>query len=313
MIPFTVAALFFLCVVTTVVGLWWFRESRRVVRERLQTEHYVPTPEIVRPEPTSGAGGLADLVTGSQAYGRLSRLIVQAGLKMDATNLILLSLALALVAGILGWLRTGWLLWGLVPAVVAGVLPTLYAVYRRQRRLRLFEEQLPEALDMIARAIRAGNALSGAIRLVGEETPDPVGQEFRQVSEEIRLGMDPGDALARLEERAPVQDMAFFCAAIRIQRGSGGNLAEVLDRLAEVIRERFKILSYARVLAAQHKWAAILIGLSPVFLAVVFQLLQPTYFDAFLTNPIGPYLLGLGLVLEATGFFVIWRIAQIRV
>jgi tight adherence protein B len=225
----------------------------------------------------------------------------------------LIVLAFVVVGGAAAWLRTATLFWGLVAAPIAGAIPVAYLAYRRQRRLRQFEAQFPEGLDMIGRSIRAGNALSGAISLVGEEMPDPIGHEFRQVSEEIRLGMEPGEALSRLQERAPIQDMSFFCTAIRIQRASGGNLAEVLDRLAEVIRERFKILSYARVLSAQHKWSAIFVGLSPAIMAVVFQLLQPGYFDALLTSPIGPLLIGAGLILEAIGFFTIWRIARIEV
>jgi tight adherence protein B len=105
----------------------------------------------------------------------------------------------------------------------------------------------------------------------------------------------------------------FFCTAIRIQRSAGGNLAEILDRLAEVIRERFKILSYARVLSSQHKWSAVCVGLSPVIFGLMFQLLNPGYFDVMLSDPIGPVLIAAGLVLEAIGFFTIWRIAQIKV
>jgi tight adherence protein B len=133
------------------------------------------------------------------------------------------------------------------------------------------------------------------------------------VDDEIRLGTDPGEALFGLETRMPTEDVRFFCTAIRIQRSAGGNLAEILDRLAEVIRERFKILSYARVLSSQHKWSAICVGLSPVIFGLMFQLLNPGYFDTMLADPIGPVLIGAGLVLEAIGFFTIWRIAQIKV
>jgi tight adherence protein B len=203
--------------------------------------------------------------------------------------------------------------WGILAAPVAGALPIAYLMWRRQKRTAQFEAQFPEALDMIARSIRAGNALSAAIRLVGEEMPDPVGDEFKQVSEEIRLGVDPGEALARLQDRVSVEDMSFFCTAIRIQRGAGGNLAEVLDRLAEVIRERFKVLSYARVLQAQHKWSAVAVGMSPMIIGLAFQLLQPGYFDAMFNDPLGPYFLGAGIAFEAVGFFAIWRIAQIKV
>jgi tight adherence protein B len=309
-----IAALFFLITVTLIVGLWWALDARRVMKQRLANVGSYQAPVgIIRRSPGDESDVVGSLLEGSAFYGRLTRLVAQSGTRQDPASVVLIILAFALVGGALAWLRTGGLFWGLVAAPIAGALPVAFLAYRRQQRMKQFEAQFPEALDMLCRAIRAGHALSGAIQLVGEEIPDPVGQEFRRVSEEINLGMDPGEALARLEQRAPIQDMSFFCTAIRIQRGSGGNLAEVLERLAEVIRERFKILSYARVLSAQHKWSAIFVGLSPVIMAVIFQLIQPGYFDALLGSPMGPYLIGAGLILECIGFFMIYRIAKIEV
>ena len=311
--PLLVAILFFLIVVTLTVGLWWVTESRRTVRARLGGDSYQAPPGIVRGGANAPRGVVERAFGGSALYGRFVSLVLQSGIKQTPGDVGLIVLAFIVIGGAVAWLRTGELLWGLLAAPVAGAIPLSYVAYTRQRRLRLFESQFPDALDMIGRAIRAGNALSAAIRIVGEEMPDPIGHEFRQVSEEIRLGMEPGEALFRLQERAPVQDMGFFCTALRIQRASGGNLAEVLDRLAEVVRERFKILSYARVLAAQHKWSAVFVGLSPVIIAVVFQLIRPGYFDALLASPSAPFMIGAGIALEAIGFFTIWRIAQIEV
>jgi tight adherence protein B len=118
-------------------------------------------------------------------------------------------------------------------AAVFGVLPLAFLVWKRQKRMQQFEAQFPDGLDAMARAIRAGNALSTAVQLVAEEMPDPIGGEFRRVFEETQLGMDPGEALSRLAERTPTDDVRFFCTAVTIQRGSGGNLAEILDRLSE--------------------------------------------------------------------------------
>jgi tight adherence protein B len=255
------------------------------------------------------AGALRD--TGLPQH--LARLATEAGYKATAGDLTLVTIACAAVGGAAAGLRTGGLFWGILTAVATGSLPAVYLLYKRGRRIMRFQTQFPDALDMITRAIRAGNALSGAIKLVGEEMPDPTGAEFRQVDDEIRLGTEPGEALFGLENRMPTEDVRFFCTAIRIQRSAGGNLAEILDRLAEVIRERFKILSYARVLSSQHKWSAVCVGLSPVIFGIMFQLLHPGYFDSMLKDPIGPVLLGVGLSLEAVGFFVIWRIAQIKV
>ena len=310
----TIAFLIFIAIVVLIVGLWWVAQAERSVRARLKRSGPTKGPvRILRAETERSEGTLGDLLGSTGLMGRLSDLGTQAGYKGTPSDLVLIILAFAVVGGAAGWLRTGAFLWGLLAAVVSGSLPFVALLYRRRKRLNTFQPQFPDALDTVTRAIRAGNALSGAIRVVAEDMPDPVGEEFRRVDEEIRLGMDPGEALFRLQKRVPVEDMGFFCTAIKIQRGVGGNLAEVLDRLAEVIRERFKILSYARVLSVQHRWAAICTGLSPAIFAIVFELMHPGYFDALQTNPIGPWLVGAGLILEAIGFFMVWRIAQIKV
>lgn len=310
----TIAFLIFIAIVVLIVGLWWVAQAERSVRARLKRSGPTNGPvRILRAETERSEGTLGDLLGSTGVMGRLSDLGTQAGYKGTPSDFVLIILAFAVVGGAAGWLRTGAFLWGLLAAVVSGSLPIVALLYRRRKRLNTFQTQFPDALDTVTRAIRAGNALSGAIRVVAEDMPDPVGEEFRRVDEEIRLGMDPGEALFRLQKRVPVEDMGFFCTAIKIQRGVGGNLAEVLDRLAEVIRERFKILSYARVLSVQHRWAAICTGLSPAIFAIVFELMHPGYFDALQTNPIGPWLVGAGLILEAIGFFMVWRIAQIKV
>jgi tight adherence protein B len=304
-----IALLVFLTVMILVVGLWWAPQADRTVRHRLEPAgREDPRTDIVRPEPATSR---VLRVTGLPE--RLGWLAAEAGYKATGSDLTLVTVACAAVGGAAAWLRTGGLFWGILTAVATGSLPTFYLLYRRAKRVTHFQTQFPDALDMITRSIRAGNALTGAIRLVGQEMPDPTGEEFRQVDDEIRLGSEPGDALFRLEARLPTEDVRFFCTALRIQRGAGGNLAEILERLAEVIRERFEILSYARVLSSQHKWSAVCVGLSPIIFGVMFQLMHPGYFDALFNDPIGPPMIGAGLVLEAVGFFVIWRIAQIKV
>jgi len=308
-----IAGLVFLFVVILVAGAWWVSQSNRNVRARLSRATPLASTQILKPETEKGDRGIDALLRRTGLPDRLASLAAQAGYKTAASDLTLIVVACAAVGSAGGWLRTGVFVWGILTALILGSVPVVYLMYKRSRRLAHFQTHFPDALDMLTRAIRAGNALSGAIRLVGEEMPDPVGQEFRQIDEEIRLGMDPGDALFRLQGRVGTEDVRFFCTAIRIQRGSGGNLAEILDRLAEVIRERFKILSYARVLAAQHRWSAILVGLSPLIFGVMFQILHPGFFDPLFNDPIGPTLILGGLVMEVIGFFMIWRIAQIKV
>src|SRR6266545_6833853 len=166
---------------------------------------------------------------------------------------------------------------------------------------------------MISRSMRAGNALTSAIQLVGQEMADPIGQEFRQVAEEIRLGLDPTEALGGLKTRVASEDVAFFCTAVNIQRAAGGNLAEILDRLSDVIRKRFELLSHARVLSAQQRYAAIFVGLSPALFSLIFYFLSPGYFDPLIESPMAPTLVGAGLALELVGAMIIWRLAKIKV
>jgi tight adherence protein B len=311
MIALTIAVLVFFGLVTLVLGLWWAAETRRRLRSRLETplpEASARTLDLLRAQPgPAPLGGLSALTA------RLTALEEQAGYPNRGLDFLLIIAGSGLLGGLLGTVQTGSLLWGLLTAPVAASLPVGYLLVRRHRRLRNFEEQFPDALDMMARAIRAGNAMGLALQLVGEEMPEPSGGEFSRVAEEVRLGMDLSEALARLGQRMPTEDFRFFATAVRIQRGSGGNLAELLDRLSELIRERFKVLSHARALSAQHRWSAIIVGVFPFFFAIILQLLQPGYFEPLLKDPLGPYLIGAGLLLEAVGFFWIWRVAQIKV
>jgi tight adherence protein B len=243
----------------------------------------------------------------------LASLLERSGYRRTVREVALVIAAFALVGAAVGTFRMGGALWGLIGAACTGSLPIVFLSYKANQRMNRFQRDFPDAMDMMTRAIRAGHALGSGIRLVGEEMRDPVGPEFARIAEEMRLGRDVNEALAGLEERVPAEDVRFFCTAVSIQRTTGGNLAEVLERLSEVIRERYKLLSHARVLSTQHRWSAILVGLSPVAFAIIFQVLHPDYFTAFFQSDAAPMLLALGLSFEAVGFFCVWRIAKIKV
>ncbi|HLC43308.1 MAG TPA: type II secretion system F family protein [Methylomirabilota bacterium] len=307
-----IAGLTFLSIVTLIVGAWWFVEARRRLSDRLKVAQ--PTgPEILRAAPDAQRSKSEALLRRTRFFEQLNNLLRQAGREESATKWAYVIAVFALVGGVLGWLRTGGAAAGLLVALFTGSLPLFYLVRKRHQRLKRFQAQFPDALDTMARALRTGYALGGAIQLVGDEMPDPVGQEFKRVFEEIRLGLDPTEALVRLRQRISTEDMNFFCSAIMIQRSTGGNLTEILDHLSEVIRERFKLLSHIRAISAQHKWSAICVGLSPVVFAMMFQLISPHYFDPLWSSPLAPLLLGGGVVMEAIGFFMVWRIAKIEV
>ena len=300
-----IAALVFITFVGLVVGVWWAVAPSRSVRQRLAGAAPISGPieaDISRARESK--------LTSARA---LAGLLERAGYNRSVNEVAAVIGAFALVGAAVGAMRMGGAFWALVGAAFAGALPVLYLTYRANKRLDRFQRDFPDAMDMMTRAIRAGHALGSGIRLVGEEMPDPVRSEFARIAEELRLGRDINEALAGLEQRVPAEDVRFFCTAVSIQRTTGGNLAEVLDRLSEVIRERYKLLSHARVLSTQHRWSAILVGLSPAVFAIIFQLIHPDYFTAFFESPSAPTLLGLGLAFEAVGFFWVWRIAKIKV
>lgn len=301
------AAVVFAAVAVLVAGVWLASLPRQRAGARLRVAGPADPVDaaILRAQIPRGRG--------LSLVARLARLAGQSGYAGTVADLLFLIGVFSVGGGLIGWFRAGGPVWALLGAAVVGPLPIASVVYRRYHRIKVFQEQFPDALDMIARSIRAGHALGAAIRTVGDELPPPVGEEFTKVAEEVRLGRDPSEALFHLEDRAPTEDVAFFCAALRIQRNAGGNLAEILDRLSEVIRERFKLLSHARVLSAQHRYTAICVGLSPIIFSVVFQVMRPGYFAPLLESPLAPWVLGTGVGLEAVGFLLIWRIATVKV
>jgi tight adherence protein B len=315
MMVFGAALLAFLATVTLIGGLWWVFTSGERVRRRLTRHVDARGPErgLLRNDLAESRSVWERLARKSDLVGQLAALAQQAGSKRSVTDLLLIIGAVGGLGGVVGGWRTGSGGGALIFALVAGVLPVLHLVHKRHRRLQRFQAHFADAVDMIARSIRAGNALSASIQLVGDEMADPIGQEFRHVTEEIRLGLDPGEALLRLQHRVPTEDVEFFCTAVRIQRGSGGNLAEILDRLSDVIRKRFELLSHARVLSAQQRYAAVFVGASPALFAMVFYFLSPGYFDPLIESPMAPMLVTAGLVLEAIGAAIIWRLSKIKV
>jgi tight adherence protein B len=307
-----VAALVFLAVMTVTIGGWWVWESSERLRRRLAQAGYEPDEtRLLKAEAT--ASPLDVVARRSSLVAQLTALAQQAGSRQAAGDLLLLLAVIAGVGAAVGGWRTGSASGALLAGVVSGFLPVIYFCHKRQRRLKRFQEHFADAVDMISRSMRAGNALTTAIQLVGEEMADPIGQEFRQVAEETRLGLDPTEALGGMKTRVPSEDVAFFCTAINIQRGAGGNLAEILDRLSDVIRKRFELLSHARVLSAQQRYAAIFVGFSPVVFSILFYFISPGYFDPLIESPSAPMLVGGGLVLQIIGFAVIWRMARIKV
>ncbi|HEU4363992.1 MAG TPA: type II secretion system F family protein, partial [Candidatus Krumholzibacteria bacterium] len=195
----------------------------------------------------------------------------------------------------------------------AGAVPLVYARQKKQKRTLLFEEQFPDSLDMLTSALRAGLALTAAIQVVAEEAPDPVGREFRVLFEENRLGVDMRHSVKMMAERVDSTEARLFATALILQRETGGNLAEVLDGTAAVIRDRFRILRDVRTMTAQARLSGGILMLLPLALAVAIMVLAPEYLRGLAKDPVGKYLIPTAAVLQVTGFLIMRRIVDIKV
>ena len=244
---------------------------------------------------------------------QLDRFIVQAGLEWTVSGL-LLSCASLFMLGVFGatLLRQSMGLAAIV-GVVLGALPWLYLQYRRRQRLGLMERQLPEALDLISRALRAGHAFSAGLQMAGEELAEPIAGEFRMVHDEINYGTSLQQALLNLGERVPVTDLRYFIVAVLIQRESGGNLTEMLTNLSRLIRERLKLHAKVRVLSAEGRLSAWILGLMPFAVAALLNLLNPEFMSALWTDPMGKSILQWLTFLMVIGVLMLYRIVRIRV
>jgi tight adherence protein B len=203
---------------------------------------------------------------------------------------------------------------GLVPGFLLGAsVPFVVLLHKRSVRLRKFEEQFPEALDLLSRAIKAGHAFQTAMGMVAEEGAEPMGPEFRKTFEEQNYGLPLKDALNNLAVRMPLLDVRFFATAVLIQRETGGNLSEILDNLAYVVRERFKILRQVRVYTAHGRMTGYVLLALPAFLAIALMFINPEHMEVLFTERVGRQMIAATVVMQTFGFLWIRKIVQIEV
>jgi tight adherence protein B len=197
-------------------------------------------------------------------------------------------------------------------AIGAGV-PFLYLYVKKQRRMQKFERQLPDTLEMIARALKAGHAFTGGLQMAAEEFDDPAGTEFGKTLEEINFGIAVPEALKGLAERVNCPDLKFFVVAVLIQRETGGNLAEIMENLAYLIRERFKLHGKVKVLASEGKFSAFVLVVIPFLLFLYFYINQRDYIMLLYTDPMGRAMVAGALVMMVTGTLIMRRMVRIRI
>jgi tight adherence protein B len=225
---------------------------------------------------------------------------------------ILLTLGMGIASSLLAWALGGWLI-GVVGFFVGASLPRLWVARRKTMRLRHFEEQFPEAVDLLARATRAGHPFSSGIAMVGTEGPKIVAEEFHQVAEEHRFGMPLEDSLWGLVDRVGLMDVRIFATAVLIQREVGGNLAEILDNLGETIRARFAVKRQLRVHTAQGRMSGYVLAALPVFMAGALYFLDREYVSILWEHWLGKILVAVAIVMQIIGYLWIRHIVDIEI
>jgi tight adherence protein B len=247
------------------------------------------------------------------AFQDLDMMMEQADLKGHLPLFMLGTIGLPIALGLATLAITRFWPAALLAAVISSVLP--YAIVRRRRTKRLyaFEEQLPEAIDLLGRAIRAGHPLSSGLKMVAEETREPVSGEFRRTHEENRFGLPFEDALLAMADRVAIIDVRILTTAILIQREVGGNLAEVLDNLANIIRVRFTIRRQLRVYTAQGRFSGYVLGALPIAVGLAIYSLNPTYIRLLFTDPVGKLLVLVAVIFQILGFLWIRKIVNIEI
>jgi tight adherence protein B len=325
MTPELIVTLVFLFVSVSIVALYTLFAGRRAavlkrqVGDRLQeVSGLMPAADsradsLIRAQ-ASGPLPTVDRVARQTARGSaLERWLEQSGVRISISAVFLVSIVSAVVLGFVGTVLSnrGWV--GVTGGVLGFVLPLAGLRQKRGARMRKFEEFFPEALDLMARALRAGHAFSAGLKMVADELSDPVGPEFRKAFDEQNFGLPLKESLNNLADRVPLLDVRFFATAVLIQRETGGNLAEILDNLANVVRERFKIRRQVRVHTAHGRFTGYVLLALPAFLALALSVINPEHMEMLFQDPIGHALIVGAIVMQAIGFLWIKQVVKIEV
>ncbi|MDA8128479.1 MAG: type II secretion system F family protein [Betaproteobacteria bacterium] len=291
-------------------------EAKRI-RHRLQAMAAGGAPgaesSIVKQRLLSEVPALERMMLQLPRVQRMDRLLVQSGLGWSMSKFLGLTLLIMIAALIVGLLLNFYWLFVLLGMAAAAALPYLYVLNARDKRIHALEGQLPDALELMSRALRAGHSFPGSLGMVATEAPDPIAEEFKITFDEINYGIPMQDALMNMTARIASPDLRYFVIAVLIQRETGGNLAELLDNLARLMRERFKLLGQIRVLSAEGRISAWILTLLPFALAGAIHLIHPKFLAVLWNDPAGLKMVYVALVLMLIGIVWMRYIIKIRV
>ena len=311
----------FVLILGIVFGTYWFlllrpeQQTQAALRKRVHggAAAAAQVVNLERPEQRLSQVKVLNVVLerASGLSGPLERMVTQSGLGISVGTLVMSCALLTLLT----FLLVEWLTYsGLFAAAVApfaGVLPFLYVRHARTKRLNLFELQFPEAIDLLARALRAGHAFPTGLQMVADEIPDPVGGEFKLLYDRQNFGMPFAEALKGLADRIPIIDARFFVTAVLTQRETGGNLSELLDNLATVIRDRFKVKRQVRVVTAHGRITGWILAALPPGLAFVLYIISPDHIHIMITDPLGLKMIAGAVFMQTVGTLIIRKLVNV--
>ena len=297
-----------------VPGLTEKREiKKRLSLLELRTIQFEDLPHVLKNELLSDVPYFNRFLVHFNVAVQMDKRLKQANMEMKVGTFVLLS---CFLFG-LGLLSGALLHWPFVIAILVSgflsMIPTIVVNVRRNSRVKRFIQHFPEALEMFARSLRAGHSFTGAIQLVGQEMPDPIGPEFHKIFDEQNLGIPLRNALIGLTHRIDILDVKFFVTAVLIQRETGGNLAEIIDKISYVIRERFRIQGQLKIHTAQARLTGIILAFLPIGVAFVLFLMSPGYMKTLWTEPVGRSMILGAVFLQVMGMLVIRKIIRIKI
>ena len=276
-------------------------------------EANAPSTTLLKASETGVLPAFERMMASSTRGSAIGRWIEQSGMRVSVSGVFLMAAALGAVMALVATMATRTPMAMPIGFAVGFALPFIMLRVKRTRRLRKFEEEFPEALDLIARALKAGHAFATGLKMVADEMDEPVGPEFRKTFDEQNFGLPLKDALENLTLRIPILDVRFFATAVLIQRETGGNLSEILENLAHVVRERFKILRQVRVYTAHGRLTGYVLLALPAFLGVALSFINPEHMNLLFRERMGQMMLVAAMVMQFIGYMWIKQVVKIEV
>ena len=280
---------------------------------RMAVESAAVKPEAFSSELLRDAGRSQKTIYHVPGLGGIKKLVDHSGVHIRPLSFVLLTVIAAMSGFTVVYVLSRNTAAALLALMLFGVIPYVYLMFCRQQRQKIFDEQLPDALTMVARSLRAGHSLSGAIELISQEMPEPTGGLFKIAFDQQQLGMRMTDSLSTLLDKIESIDLSYFVTIIRINSETGGNLAEILDKLSETVRSRLQIRRQVRVYSAQGRLSGYVLTALPMVVFVAFNFLNPGYMNVFYTERLCQFALVAALFTQIVGFLMIRKIVDIRI